>query len=106
MFVALGALLLVNPFASGLPLGAASRGPYTAPAATDDNPAADVFETTLTAKAADVVVADGVTAHAETYNGSIPGPTFRLNVGDTVIVHFVNNLTEPTAVHWHGIELP
>src|SRR3954454_23866541 len=106
MLVALAALLIVNPFASGLPLGAAARGPYTAPLATDENPAADVFETTITAKAADVVVADNVTAHALTFNGSIPGPTLRLNVGDTVIVHFKNELSEPTGIHWHGIEVP
>src|SRR5262249_45126529 len=35
----------------------------------------------------------------------IPGPTFRLHVNDTVIVHFKNMLGHPTGVHWHGIEL-
>ena len=42
----------------------------------------------------------------------IPGPEFRLKVGDRVIVHFVNNLNSgstPEAnvsgIHWHGIEL-
>ena len=40
-----------------------------------------------------------------TFNGSVPGPEFRLKVGDTVIVHFVNNIAHPTGIHWHGIEL-
>jgi FtsP/CotA-like multicopper oxidase with cupredoxin domain len=43
--------------------------------------------------------------NAETYNGAIPGPTLRLNVGDTAIVRLVNNLPYPTGIHWHGIEL-
>ena len=47
-----------------------------------------------------------MTAHAETFNGSIPGATFELNVGDTVIVHFQNHLSVGTGIHWHGIELP
>ena len=29
-----------------------------------------------------------------------------LREGDKVIVHFRNNLPEPTTVHWHGIHLP
>src|SRR5205085_9877823 len=39
-------------------------------------------------------------------NGTIPGPTIRANVGDTLIVHYTNNLDKPSAIHWHGIELP
>ena len=37
---------------------------------------------------------------------SLPGPTIEANVNDTVIVHFTNNLAEPTTVHWHGVEVP
>jgi FtsP/CotA-like multicopper oxidase with cupredoxin domain len=44
-------------------------------------------------------------ANVLTFNGSIPGPEFRVKVGDTVIVHFKNNLAHPTGIHWHGIEL-
>jgi hypothetical protein len=54
--------------------------------------------------------------HAQTYqscssvlswsgNGLIPGPTFRLNVGDTLTVRLVNRLNGPTGIHWHGAEL-
>jgi bilirubin oxidase len=35
-----------------------------------------------------------------------PGPTLEVNEGDRVIVHFRNDLAEPTTVHWHGIHLP
>ena len=37
-------------------------------------------------------IGGGVTAHAQTFNGQIPGPTFQLEVGDTVIVHYENRL--------------
>jgi FtsP/CotA-like multicopper oxidase with cupredoxin domain len=26
--------------------------------------------------------------------------------GDQVIVHFTNELPEPTTIHWHGIRVP
>ena len=38
-----------------------------------------------------------MTANALTFNGTIPGPTFRLKVGDTVIVHFENDLARRPA---------
>lgn len=40
------------------------------------------------------------------YNGSVPGPTLEVNQGDKVRVVFHNKLPEPTAVHWHGFEVP
>ncbi|MGZ8504291.1 MAG: multicopper oxidase domain-containing protein [Flavitalea sp.] len=44
-------------------------------------------------------------SNAETYNGTIPGPTIKLNVGDTLIVRLINKLPYATGIHWHGIEL-
>ena len=63
-----------------------------------------VVETTITA-ALGPIVSGTTNIQAETYNGAIPGPTFRLTVGDTVIVRLVNNLPYATGIHWHGIEL-
>src|SRR5271170_617700 len=40
------------------------------------------------------------------YNGSAPGPTIQVNQGDRVRIVFDNHLPEPTAVHWHGLEIP
>lgn len=37
---------------------------------------------------------------------TVPGPLLRAKVGDTVIVHFTNELPEPTTIHWHGLRLP
>jgi hypothetical protein len=40
------------------------------------------------------------------YNGSCPGPTIEIVEGDRVKILFTNNLPEPTAPHWHGLEVP
>ena len=40
------------------------------------------------------------------YNGSVPGPAIEVQEGDRVRIVFDNHLPEPTAPHWHGIELP
>ncbi len=80
--------------------------PYAVPNVVDTNPDPHIVQTTLTAEKANVDVGGGVTAHAETFNGTIPGPTFHLHVGDTVIVHFVNHLDTPASIHWHGVEVP
>jgi len=39
-------------------------------------------------------------------NGSLPAPTLRWREGDTVTIRITNQLSEMTAIHWHGIILP
>jgi len=39
------------------------------------------------------------------YNGQSPGPEIRVRKGERVRVRFVNNLEEPSTVHWHGIRI-
>jgi FtsP/CotA-like multicopper oxidase with cupredoxin domain len=83
-------------------------GPYVGTDATDSDDTgvgSPVIETTLIASQATVDIGGGVMAHAEVFNGVIPGPTFRLNVGDSVVVRLVNDLPYETGIHWHGIEL-
>jgi FtsP/CotA-like multicopper oxidase with cupredoxin domain len=79
--------------------------PYHAAEVVDTNPSPKIVETTITAQPATVDIGQNVKAHALTFNGSIPGPTFRLDVGETVIVHFRNDTGEETGIHWHGIEV-
>jgi FtsP/CotA-like multicopper oxidase with cupredoxin domain len=98
-----GVLLAIHP--GGLARATSGGNPYSVPLVVDTNPDPDVVETTIVAEEAPVDIGNGVTANALTYNGQIPGPEFRLKVGDTVIVHFENNLEEETGIHWHGIEL-
>jgi CopA family copper-resistance protein len=39
-------------------------------------------------------------------NGSLPGPTLKCREGDTVTIAVTNHLSEPTAIHWHGVRVP
>jgi FtsP/CotA-like multicopper oxidase with cupredoxin domain len=39
------------------------------------------------------------------YNGSIPGPTLRVQQGSTLVVNVVNEGDLETTVHWHGLRL-
>jgi len=40
------------------------------------------------------------------YDGQVPGPTLRYRRGDVLDVELVNDLPDPTTIHWHGIRLP
>ncbi len=71
----------------------------------DRNPDPRIVEIDLTARLADVQV-DGKTVRAWTYDGGIPGPLIKTRVGDRLIVHFKNELEQPTTVHWHGVRVP
>ena len=55
---------------------------------------------------AEVAVAPDARVKAWTYDGLLPGPFIRAKVGDRLIVHFKNELPEPTTVHWHGVRVP
>jgi len=78
---------------------------YSNPPVVDTNPDPNIVETTITAMPAAIDIGGGVLASVLTFNGTVPGPEFRLKVGDTVIVHFQNNIAHATGIHWHGIEL-
>ncbi|GAA0145756.1 oxidase [Lithospermum erythrorhizon] len=36
-------------------------------------------------------------------NGKVPGPTIRVNEGDTLLVHVLNNSPYNVTIHWHGV---
>src|SRR5713101_835455 len=40
------------------------------------------------------------------YDGAAPGPALRLKRGEELRVRLVNELPEPTTIHWHGVRLP
>jgi FtsP/CotA-like multicopper oxidase with cupredoxin domain len=63
-------------------------------------------EVNLTAGATKLALLPGSTPAVYAYNGMVPGPTLEANEGDRVIIHFRNNLPEPTTVHWHGLHIP
>jgi FtsP/CotA-like multicopper oxidase with cupredoxin domain len=60
----------------------------------------------LTAKVVQWEVESGKKVEAWTYNGTVPGPTIKVDVGDHVKVVLKNELPESTALHIHGVRLP
>ena len=122
-------VLVLMVFLSGKESAYATTGgsPYSVPRVVDINPDPSIVETYIVAEETTVNIGNGVTAQAMTFKscgnpthsatcsttGTIPGPEFRLKVGDRVIVHFVNNLNKSgltpeanvSGIHWHGIEV-
>ena len=108
--ILIGSLLaipsLVAPSAAQPVRATSSVDPYVVPPVIDVNPDPGIVETTIVADETTVDIGGGVMADAMAFNGAIPGPEFRLTVGQRVIVHFENDLdSEPSGIHWHGIEL-
>jgi len=63
-------------------------------------------EFTLVAEPVRWQIQPGMVVDGWGYNGQIPGPTIHVTEGDTVRVHLINHLPEPTTIHWHGIDVP
>jgi manganese oxidase len=63
-----------------------------------------IFE--VTAKKIQWETAPGQMVEAWAYNGQVPGPQIRVREGDRVRLVVKNELSESTAVHFHGVELP
>ena len=60
----------------------------------------------LTAEIVDWEVEPGKKVRAWAYNGTVPGPTIKVQPGDRVRVVLDNQLPQSTAIHWHGIDTP
>ena len=63
-----------------------------------------VFE--LTADELDWEVAPGEVHKGMAYNGMIPGPVIKANMGDRIRIVLTNKLEESTAMHFHGMIVP
>ncbi|MDZ7675297.1 MAG: multicopper oxidase domain-containing protein [Acidimicrobiales bacterium] len=60
----------------------------------------------LTAQIVEWEVEPGKFVEAWTYNGTVPGPWIKVDVGDNVQVQVTNELPGGTDVHWHGVRTP
>lgn len=60
----------------------------------------------LTAEEITQEILPGTFIKALGYNGSTPGPTILVYPGDYVNLRVYNKLSEPTSVHWHGMNVP
>ena len=96
---------------AALPPAAASPPAWQMPdvqgveALEDQNPDPNVVEVTLTAGRTTTSYLAGKKAQVFAYNGLLPGPLLKAKVGDRVIVHFKNDLSEETTIHWHGLRI-
>ncbi len=97
------------------PSPAAPRGdPSFLASLVDKNPDPDIVEVDLVAAPAQADYLPGKRTDVWAYRdgnvpgsvGTVPGPTLRAKRGDEIVVHFRNELPEPTTIHWHGVRLP
>ena len=80
----------------------------------DVNPDPDIVEVELAASEGSTsYIADGKAeiwgyrdASVAHSRARVPGPTLDVRQGQRVIVHFRNELPEPTTIHWHGLRVP
>ena len=70
------------------------------------SPAPGVKRFDLTASVFDWQVTKGTVVRAWGYNGTVPGPVIRANVGDKIEITLKNDLPEPTVLHLHGLPVP
>ncbi len=63
-------------------------------------------EVSLVAKRTGIEILPGKITETYAYNGQVPGPRLEAYEGDHVIIHFRNELPEPTTIHWHGLHIP
>lgn len=62
--------------------------------------------TTLTAAEGLASTGGGPAVPAWLFNGALPGPTLRARTGDQASITLLNQLSEDTIVHWHGLTVP
>lgn len=94
----------MTPMATtGLPVAAADRpGNTELTGEVKDG----VREFHLTTGAIAWPITDSVNVAAYAYNGQVPGPLLRVTAGEKIRIILTNNLSEPTTIHWHGVDVP
>ena len=119
-----GSTAAASPGMAGMPgmPGMASAAPAVAPAAAPGAPVADpnapayalrdpvapkvldghVHDIDLPIIETDVTVATGFVVHAWTFGGTVPGPTIRVHLGDTVNVHLTNRGSMSHSIDFHA----
>lgn len=63
----------------------------------------NVVEVSLTSSDNEVQILNGDPTKLYNYNHSFPGPLIEAKVGDTLIVHFFNDISEPSTITFHGL---
>lgn len=80
---------------------------WGSPALEDINPDPHIVEVNLRSVPTTLNIDDNRSVRGMyTFNGLYPGPMLKARKGDKIIVHFKNDLPEPTTIHWHGLRIP
>ncbi len=74
--------------------------------AIDHDPTPGVVEFHLRAARKHILIARDMAYEGYAYNDQMPGPLLQARIGDEIVVHFTNDLPEPTTIHWHGLRVP
>jgi FtsP/CotA-like multicopper oxidase with cupredoxin domain len=89
-----------------------SCDPGTGPGNCEDGCSTLVRPATLAAAAASLVAAPGTvtggqgSSQAWLFNGLLPAPTILARQGEQAHIRLLNQLPEPSIVHWHGLLVP
>ncbi len=65
----------------------------------------DVKVFRITCQEVEWEVEPGITSVAMTYNGIVPGPEIRVTEGDRIRIVVTNEMTQSTAIHFHGLKI-
>jgi FtsP/CotA-like multicopper oxidase with cupredoxin domain len=95
-------LLTRSPASAAAQIG--PRSPLVAATEAARSTTGKIVTQTLTA-APTTIDLGGRVVNTWAYNGSVGTPLIRVTAGDRLDVHLVNQLTDPTTVHWHGLAL-
>lgn len=60
----------------------------------------------LTAAPATIKIGDHLSLSGYRFNNSFPGPTIRMNRGDSLQTRFNNEIGRESIIHWHGLIVP
>jgi FtsP/CotA-like multicopper oxidase with cupredoxin domain len=70
----------------------------------EDSPGNE-FDYVLIAKQAPITILPETATPALTFNGGFPAPVLRAVQGKPIRIKFINQLQQPTTIHWHGIRI-
>ena len=86
--------------------GAGTLAVASIPRLTPRALASDVVEVTLRSSPVRFSPAPSLHFSGLAYNGTIPGPLFRVVHGQRIRVRYASDVNVPTSIHWHGMLLP
>lgn len=89
-----------DPVLAAMEAELAKAYPADAPAITD------TVKFDLKAAPTSIPMLDGRALDVWAYNGTVPGPVLRVELGEEVVVNLTNDLPQPTTIHWHGVRVP